>query len=182
MPTLTFHLAIPLPAALSPGQVIQAMHRYEPLITPNPFLVSYRRRPVDLREIVDDAFFRDDGQALAAFEVVDRIVLVPGLATKQVVIPCVMQRFDDGLRCRSFAAGGVRVWSTWRVQPAVTGAEALDNDVDGSPLPSAVAYELVEEARVECSVLVKPFVGRSFQAAHMDILRSVVREIMQQQA
>ncbi|OAA55575.1 hypothetical protein SPI_08259 [Niveomyces insectorum RCEF 264] len=230
MPTLDFAFACPLPPGCPPGRVLHALHRFEPLITPNPYLVSYRRRPVDLAEIVDDPFFREDGQALAAFEIVDRIVFLPGVATKQVVIPCVMQRFADGVRCRSLAAGGVRVWSTWRVVPAGTVAAGVttaaaaaaaaagkqegggrrrssresherqqqqqqtltppatpqrSNDSTasgggGGSGDSGRGYELVEEARVECSTLVKPFVGRSFQAAHLLILRTVVQEIMRE--
>lgn len=202
---LSFTLSHPLPPGLPPDRVVQALHRYETLITPNPYLVSFRRRPVDLREIVDDAFFREDGNALAAFEIVDRIVLVPGLATKKVVIPCVMQRFEGGMRCRSLAAGGVRVWCTWRVRPRGGGGRRAtnasrqsscvsDDDDNGSRLslstaattppatpPSAHApdgYELVEESQVECSSFVKPFVGRSFQSAHLTILRTVVLDIM----
>ncbi|CAK7245412.1 MAG: hypothetical protein STHCBS139747_006993 [Sporothrix thermara] len=254
MPFLTFHLAHALPANCPPQRVVDALHRYEPLITPNPYLVSYHRRPVEVAEIVDDPFFREDGRALAAFEVVDRIVLVPGVATKQVVIPCVMQRFDGGVRCRSLAAGGVRVWSTWTVvpagrdqsaaaapekknkrrsssrssrfsrddssrhkrgsssnpapasravppvqprpspsppphQPPATAATAAATS-SAAPTPpatppvahvlpaSGVDYEIVEEARVECGSLVKPFVGRSFREAHIEILRQVVEGVL----
>ncbi|KAL1899507.1 hypothetical protein Sste5346_002906 [Sporothrix stenoceras] len=233
MPFLTFNLSYPLPAECQPQRVLDALHRYEPLITPNPYLVSFRRRPVDLTEIVDDPFFREDGQALAAFEVVDRIVLVPGVASKQVVIPCVMQRFAGGVRCRSLAAGGVRVWSTWRVLPA--GQVVADNSSSSkrssvrtsrdegrrsrsnspaqtpvtaaatlaqAPTPPATppttngnnpagagagaivfpesgeGYEIVEEARVECGSLVKPFVGRSFREGHIEILRQVVKGVL----
>lgn len=245
MPLLYFNLSHPLPAECQPQRVVDALHRYEPLITPNPYLVSFRRRPVDLTEIVDDPFFREDGQALAAFEVVDKIVLVPGVASKQVVIPCVMQRFAGGVRCRSLAAGGVRVWSTWRVLPA--GQVAADNAASGSskrssvrtsrdegrrsrsnspaqtpqgtpvtaaatlahgqgPTPPATpptigshgpasnadgaivfpesgeGYEIVEEARVECGSLVKPFVGKSFREGHMEILRQVIKGVLDEAA
>ncbi|CAK7223479.1 hypothetical protein SBRCBS47491_005219 [Sporothrix bragantina] len=245
MPFLTFHLAYALPANCPPQRVVDALHRYEPLITPNPYLVSFRRRPVEIAEIVDDPFFREDGYALAAFEVTDRIVLVPGVATKQVVIPCVMQRFEGGVRCRSLAAGGVRVWSTWKVVPAGQpggggdGATAtidaaapskkrrsssrsssrddsrrshsnnppLPSSQQASPLPqpavvaatastaptppatppttnafpeSGEGYEIVEEARVECGSLVKPFVGRSFKEGHIEILRQVVQGVLLQ--
>lgn len=239
MPFLTFNLAYPLPAECEPQRVLDALHRYEPLITPNPYLISFRRRAVDLAEIVDDPFFREDGQSLAAFEIVDRIVLVPGVATKQVVVPCVMQRFAGGVRCRSLAPGGVRVWSTWRVLPAgqVTtestsskrssmrtsrdeGRRSRSNSPSQPPqapvaaaaplaaaassqalTPSATpptangnnpasstaaivfpesgeGYEIVEEARVECGSLVKPFVGRSFREGHIEILRQVVEGVI----
>ncbi|CAK7266655.1 hypothetical protein SEPCBS119000_002140 [Sporothrix epigloea] len=118
MPYLTFHLAYRLPANCPPQRVVDSLHRYEPLITPNPSLVAFRRRPFEVAEIVNDPFFREDGQALVAFEVVEDIVLVPGVIAKRVVIPCVMQQFEGGVRCRSLAAGGVRVWSTWKVVAA----------------------------------------------------------------
>lgn len=193
MPSLHFSLAYPLPAECTPDQVVAALHRYIPLITQNPYMVSYSRRPVELAEIVDDPFFRDDGTALAAFEVIDRIVVVPGFAKKQVVIPCVMQRFDGGVRCRSFAAGGVKVWSTWSVMTkADADASAATNNrtstdrstsTERPPTPPATPpagteYCLIEEARVECSALIKPFVGRSFREAHIEILRKVVKDVM----
>ncbi|CAK7203533.1 hypothetical protein SEUCBS139899_006267 [Sporothrix eucalyptigena] len=219
MPFLTFNLSYPLPANCQPQRVVDALHRYEPLITPNPYLESFRRRPVDVAEIVDDPFFREDGHALAAFEIVDRIVLVPGVATKQVVIPCVMQRFEGGVRCRSLAAGGVRVWSTWKVVPAgqsqaagsapskrksrsssrdggrrsqsnppqapVSAVTAASTPPATPPTASAfpesgAGYEIVEEARVECGSLVKPFVSRSFKEAHIAILEKVVEGVLAQ--
>ena len=196
MPSLHFSLAYPLPADCAPDRVVAALQRYIPLITQNPYMVSYSRRPVNLSEIVDDPFFRDDGTALAAFEVIDRIVVVPGFAKKQVVIPCVMQRFSGGVRCRSFAAGGVKVWSTWRVMTradaeasaTATAINRASTDARGRPptppatppatQPAGTEYSLVEEARVECSSLVKPFVSRSFRDAHIEILRKVIKDVM----
>jgi len=177
--TLHFTFPYPLPAELSPDLVLAALQTYEPLITPNPYMKSYRRRPVDLSEIIDDPFFREDGRKLAAFEVIDRIVLIPGVASKEVIIPCVMQAFDGGVRCRSYAQGGVKVWSTWTLRPAARDKEAA---LAADAADEAAAWEIVEDARVECSPLVKPFVGKSFASAHKEILRRVVDEIIRQSA
>ncbi|CAK7269356.1 hypothetical protein SEPCBS57363_003561 [Sporothrix epigloea] len=218
MPHLTFHLTYALPANCPPQRVVDSLHRYEPLIAPNPALVAFRRRPFDVAEVVNDPFFREDGHALAAFEVVEDIVLVPGVIAKRVVIPCVMQQFEGGVRCRSLAAGGVRVWSTWRVAAAVgrpkspppskhslfsrasregglrrDSSSPAPSTRQSSPQPAAPVspatppltsagegYEIVEDARVECGSLVKSFVGRKFRESHVQILRKVVEDAINQ--
>ena len=213
--TLNFTIPHPIPPSLTPTTVLRALQTYEPLVTANPYLVSFRRRAVDVDEIIDDPFFREDGVQLAAFEVVDKIILVPGLASKEITIPCVMQSFAGGVRCRSYAQGGVRVWSTWTLRPrppppeprqdldrgaaqplaargrAMTetlGAPSRDDEWrSGSSHSSTVSsglqggdweWELVEDARVECSSLVKPFVGKSFVRAHKTILKRIVDQIV----
>jgi len=213
--TLNFTIPYPLPPSLSPATVLHALQTYEPLVTANPYLVSFRRRAVDVDEIIDDPFFREDGVQLAAFEVVDKIILVPGLASKEITIPCVMQSFAGGVRCRSYAQGGVRVWSTWTLRPRPQPPVAPAHDTKAGPtllargraMSDAAAgrapgeergwrsgsshssassglqggdweWELVEEARVECSTLVKPFVGKSFVSAHRTILKRIIDEIV----
>lgn len=194
---LTFQIAHPLPPWVSPDDVLAALHSYEPLITPNPYLVSFARRPVQIDEIVSDPFFRDDGRQLVAYEVRDRVPLVPGLAHKSVTIPCVMQSFDGGVRCRSLAQAGVKVWSTWtlRLQEQRPSRDRRDRDAAGTGSDSdsvgpakttvvgmAAGWELVEEAKVECSPLVKPFVTKSFEAGHREILRKVIEGVAQRSA
>ncbi|KAH8882582.1 hypothetical protein GQ53DRAFT_456016 [Thozetella sp. PMI_491] len=168
---------VALPSYLTPEVVLESLHTYEPLITANPYQIGYERRRVDVEELVDDPFFRDDGAKLQAFVVYDRVPIIPGVgswATKEVVIPCVFQSFAQGVRCRAEAQAGVTVRSSYEVRRRgeVEGGE------DAIVSPGAGDYELVEIALIECGALVKPFVKRSFAAAHQVILQRVLEDII----
>lgn len=39
----------------------------------------------------------------------------------------------------------------------------------------------MEEARVECGMMVRPFVGRSFVGAHREILRRMVDKLVERE-
>lgn len=190
----TIELHFPLPAYLSPDLVVQHLQTYEPLIKPHPYLLRYNRRPVD-EDVTADPFFADDGARIECYEVFERIVIVPLLGvSKDIKIPATFQSSPAGVRCRADAQGGVRVWSTYEVQRRDLGAEferagRADSDgvarddlhdiVDGAGLssPGVGEWELVEYARVECSAIVKPFVVRSFEAAHRDLCQKVIDEL-----
>lgn len=165
---LNYTIPQPLPSTLLPSTLLTALHTLHPIITANPHMTSFTPRPLSVTEVVDDAFFRaDDPTArLAAFDVIQRIPIIPG-ASKSVEVPCVMQTFEGGVRCRSIAAG-VTVWSTWFVRRAGEG------EVNGGGGGMNGEWELVEDARVECGTMVKPFVGRSFVSAHKEILKRLV--------
>lgn len=201
--THTIELHFPLPAYLSRDRVIQHLQTYEPLITPHPYLQRHDRRPVDLKDIVDDPFFTEAGWQIESYVIVERVPIVPllGLA-KDIRIPATFQSFPAGVRCRADAQGGVTVWSTYEVARRDLGAEferagragsdgvghdGWDHDVlDAAGMSSpggATAggeWELVERAKVECSALVKPFVVRSFEAAHRDLCRKVIEGLKAQ--
>jgi hypothetical protein len=190
----TIELHFPLPAYLSPELVIQHLQAYEPLITPHPYLLRYNRRPVG-KDAASDPFFGEDGARIECYEVFERVVLVPLLGLyKDLRIPATFQSIPAGVRCRADAQGGVRVWSTYEVQRRDLGAEFkragragsdgvarddLRDVVDGAGLgsPGAGEWELVEHARVECNAIVKPFVVRSFEAAHRDLCQKVIDEL-----
>ncbi|AEO67225.1 uncharacterized protein THITE_2129159 [Thermothielavioides terrestris NRRL 8126] len=93
---------VPIPDSLPPARVIAALQTYEALITPNPYLLRYERRPVKVEEVVNDPFFLEDGKKLQAFVVSERVPIIPGVgswATKDIAIPCVFQSFEGALRC-----------------------------------------------------------------------------------
>lgn len=190
----TIELHFPLPAYLSPDLVIQHLQAYEPLITPHPYLLRYNRRPVE-KDVTSDPFFAEDGARIECYEVFERVAIVPLLGLyKDLKIPATFQSIPAGVRCRADAQGGVKVWSTYEVQRRDLGAEFeragragsdgiarddLHDIVDGVGLssPGAGEWELVEYARVECNVIVKPFVVRSFEAAHRDLCQKVIDEL-----
>ena len=81
MTSFTVVTRVPLPATLAPDAVVAALHAYRPLIEANPHLVNYERRAIDVEEVVDDPFFRDDGHMLQAFTVCQRIPIIPGVGS-----------------------------------------------------------------------------------------------------
>ncbi|ROV99486.1 hypothetical protein VMCG_06348 [Cytospora schulzeri] len=192
----TIELHFPLPAYLSRDLVIQHLQAYEPLITPHPYLQRYDRRPVDLRDLVSDPFFTEDGWKIESYVVVERVPIVPLLGiAKDIKIPAIFQSFATGVRCRADAQAGVTVWSTYEVARRDLGAEferagRADTDgvghdgwahdvLDAAGLssPGAGEWELVEHARVECNALLKPFVVKSFEVAHRDLCRKVIDDL-----
>ncbi|KAL8294934.1 hypothetical protein RB597_008355 [Gaeumannomyces tritici] len=178
MARMTITVAAPLPPSVPPQAVIDALHAsYEPLIRPHPFLRRFERRRLSVSEVVDDPFFEADGAKLEAYEVVERVPIlpVPGFH-KDIVIPAVFQSFARGVRCRADTSG-VRIWSVYEVRPLSAasgtgvGAGGADGGADGE------AWELLETAKVECNALVKPFVQKNFITAHRDILKGTIAEI-----
>jgi hypothetical protein len=172
---------VPLPAHVPRDSAIALLQTYRPLIEANPHLVSYERRSVGIHEVVDDPFFRDDGQRLQAFNVYQRITIIPGVgswATKDVVVTGVFQSVKNGCRCRADASGGVTVRSRYEIRrrgevPDSTGKP------EPPPGPGDGDYELVEIAEVSCGALVKPFVRHSFSTSHNEILQRVMDELVQ---
>ena len=171
---------VPIPPNLDPAAVVSALHAYEPLIAANPYLVGYERRAVPLHDLVDDPFFRADGLRLQAFVVRDRVPIIPGVASKAVVVPCVFQSFDAGARCRAEAQGGVTVRSSYEVRRRgeVPPGPGEKEDTGGKGKDVGYEWELVERAVIECGSMVKPFVKRSFASAHREILQRVIDHVV----
>ena len=169
---------VPIPASLSPAKVIAALQTCLALITPNPYLDRYERRPVEHEEVVNDPFFRHDGRNPEGFVVYDRVPIIPGVgdwATKIVVIPCIFQSFESGVRCRGHADGGVTVRSSYEVRrrgEITDGPELVVGPGDGD-------YELLDISSIECGAFVKLFVKMRFSSGHQAILRQVVDNLMQ---
>ena len=168
---------VPIPASLAPETVIAALQTYEALITPNPYLDRYERRAVEVDEVVNDPFFRADGQKLQAFIVYDCVPIIPGLgswASKQVAIPCVFQSVEHGVRCCARAQAGVTVRSSYEVRrrgEVEEGPELVVGPGDGD-------YELVDISNVECGALVRPFVRTRLSAGHQALLQQVIDNLV----
>lgn len=196
-------LHFPLPSTLSPDTVLQAIHAYEPLIRPNPYLQGFERLPVNRDDIVSDPFFLEDGNSwnLAKYEIHDRIPVLPAIGwMKDVSFPAVFQSFPTGVRLRAEAAAGTTVRSIYGVERARR-ADVDDDDDAGVPLgidgaarrppPAAAAaatqsrpggtgggWDLVERSHVECNALLKPFVQKQFEAGHRDLCQKVLDNLV----
>jgi hypothetical protein len=176
----SFTLRLPLPTHIPPEEVIAHLQSFDSLITPHPYLVRYERRPVALPDLIDDAFFREDGMRLSAFVVTERIKLM-GM-NKDITIPAVFQSFHNGVRCRADASGGVRVWSSYEVTPRKVATferaeEGSVNSEDGGE--DAEGYDLVERVTLTCSPIFKRFVVKSIEPAHKEICERMIEEMMQ---
>lgn len=175
-------IRVPIPSSLPHSSVLSALHVYEPLITANPYLVRFERRPVDVPSLVSDPFFTSDGLRLQSYIVYDRVPVIPGIMHKAVVIPCTFQSFDAGVRCRADAVGGVTVRSSYEVRRRGEVPLGENEKMDGrdggrTGNEDGQEWELIEIARIECGSLMKPFVTRSFGTAHREILDRVVNEV-----
>ncbi|KAK0642002.1 hypothetical protein B0T16DRAFT_292670, partial [Cercophora newfieldiana] len=171
---------VPLPAHVAPEAAIAAIQAYRPLIEANPHLVSYERRSVGVQEVIDDPFFREDGQRLQAFTVYQRITIIPGVgswATKDVSVPCVFQSVKYGCRCRADASGGVTVRSRYEIRRRGEVSDGTGKP-DPPPGPGDGDYEFVEIAEVACGSLVKPFVRHSFSTSHQEVLQRLADEVV----
>lgn len=180
MPT-TFDLELhfPLPPPLLPDMVIQAVHAYEPLIRPNPYLQGFDRLPVDLDEIIADPFFTEDGSNIAKYEIHDRIPVLPAIGwMKDVSFPAIFQSFPTGVRLRAEAAAGTTVRSIYGVERAREQAEGLSSTDGSQSKPKSGGWELVERSHVECNALLKPFVQKQFEAGHRDLCQKVLDNLV----
>jgi hypothetical protein len=173
-------LRLPLPTHIPPERVVAHLQSFESLITPHPYLVRYERRPVVIRDVIDDPFFREDGLRLSAYVVTERIKLMPGVG-KDIHIPAVFQSFHTGVRCRADASGGVRVWSSYEVAPRNAAAfEGADEEsLNSSTVDDAEGYDLVERVTLTCSPLVKRFVVKSIEPAHKEICERMVEDMIE---
>lgn len=202
--TFSLTLHFPLPPTLSPEQVVRNLHAYEPLIVPNPYLQGFRRLPVELDDVVNDPFFTEDGTNIVSYEIHDRIPVVGFLGiSKETKFPAIFQSFGAGVRVKVEAAAGVKVRSVYEVCPKrhhqqqddgfpmstttrrSSGSSSQDSVQDfyntqagALSLAAGGEWELVERSRVECGALLKPFVMKSFEAAHRDLCQKVLNNAM----
>lgn len=177
--TFDLELHFPLPPSLSPELVIRNLHAYEALIRPNPYLQGFTRQPVDLDDVVADPFFTEDGTDITGYEIHDRIPIVAFLGlTKDVNFPALFQSFATGVRVRADAAAGTRVRSVYEVcRREVDGAATLDGPA--GPAQGQAGWDLVERSHVECNAFLKPFIVKSFEAAHRDLCGRVIDYILE---
>lgn len=171
--TFDLELRFFLPPSLPPDLVVRNLHRYEPLIRPNPYLQGFERRAVDLEEVIADPFFTEDGTNITGFEIHDRIPIVASLGlTKDVKFPALFQSFAGGVRVRADAAAGTRVRSVYEVCPREASAG------DSQQERGVAGWDLVERSHVECNALLRPFIVKSFEAAHRDLCGRVIKFIL----
>lgn len=177
----------PIPAALPPGAVLAALHTFEALIKPNPYLDHFEQRALTPDEAAGTDPFFPPAAELYGYVIHDRVPVIPGVgswATLKVAVPCVFQRFSHGVRCCAHAQGGVVVRSSYEVRRRgeVT-AQGVGAWVGEGGRGTAGGrddgeYELVDISNIECGALVKPFVKMRFSSAHQALLEQVIQNLL----
>ena len=206
----------PLPCHLPPEEVVAALRTYVPVIKHQALVTRYERT-TELGDCIADPFFyggspvsnpkeRQDAPEqyqngtsyslgdgpFVAFNVYERITLIPGIASKEINFPVVFQDAPDGVRARADAPAGVTVWTVFRVRPKPTDSEDV-SPATSSPSTTRESswnvggweaevdrrreYELVEWVTVETNSLLMPFVSRSMEGAHREICQKVLDEV-----
>lgn len=184
----------PLPRYLPPREVVNALRTYIPVIKHQALVTHYEPAP-GLPDCASDPFFHggssvaDPGVAhnspesvregkLAAFNVFERINLIPGIASKEISFPVTFQDAPGGVRCRADAPAGVTLWTVFKVRPKPDDTASTGSGSDWeAEVDRRRPYELVEWVTVETTSLLMPFVARSMEGAHKDICQKVVDEV-----
>lgn len=155
-----------LPPEMPREQIIKHIQKYETIIRVNPNLDHFKRLyPEKIDHVFADPFFASDqgGADIVTFEIYERLPILPLLGISKVIkFPVYYQNFSNGIRARVDAGWGTTVWASYVVRP-----------LDGAELRRG-AWRLVEEVRVECNALVKPFVRKTCQEAHKNLCQRIV--------
>ncbi|KAL2106291.1 hypothetical protein VUR80DRAFT_6944 [Thermomyces stellatus] len=187
-----------LPRYLPPQEVVNALQTYIPVIKHQALVTRYERA-MGIPHCARDPFFHggspianpavDDNPpvsyrngALVAFNVFERINLIPGIASKEITFPATFQNVPGGVRCRADAPGGVTLWTEFKVRPKPRNLNAPSSAAGSAwdweaEVDRRREYELVEWVTVEASSLLMPFVARSMEGAHKDICQKVIDEV-----
>lgn len=186
-----YTISVPIPPYVPPSLVVAHLQTIDPVIRHLGTLSRYEPAQHRLPDIRDDPFFLANGPDISAFQIYELITLAPGL-TKEVTYPAFFQPSHAGVRCRANGAAGITGWADYNVQQSqqrASSASASASPLDGSaaamstPSPGAVAeawdYEIHETLLVEANSLLMPFVARTMEESHRDLLRKIIDEAAQ---
>ncbi|KAH8177700.1 hypothetical protein LIA77_02782 [Sarocladium implicatum] len=181
-----YTISVPIPSFVPPSLVIGHLQTIDPVIRHLGTFSRYEPAQHRLPDIRDDPFFLPNGPEISAFQIYELITLAPGL-TKEVTYPAFFQPSHTGVRCRANGTAGITGWADYNVQQSQQRASsASSSPPDGSsaamstPSPSATAeaweYEIHETLLVEANSLLMPFVARTMEESHRDLLRKIIDE------
>lgn len=163
-------IAQDIPKHVSPDDVIAVLQKHEELMELQPLVTGYR--PISAHESgaymgrSEEEHFKGVSSAeLSHYHIDETITIVPGIGEwgrKYITFPARWQNTPSGCKGWADAPQGVTVASIWTVKPK--------EGQRGS-------WELEEQATVECSSWLMPFVKRSFEGAQRDIARKLVDKI-----
>lgn len=163
-----------VPPELSREQVIAHLQKYETIIRMQPVVERFERiHPEKLDHCLADPFFTQDkdGTDITTYEIFERVPVLPFLGiTRLIQAPVYFQSLVEGIRAKVEAPAGTVVRTTYTVQP-------LDGDGAGEARRGGCKWQLVEDAHVECNVLLKPLIAKSFDEAHATLCQRVLDDL-----
>lgn len=158
-----------VPPELSREQVIEKLQKYEIIIRMQPFVERFERiYPEKLDHCLADPFFNQDkeGTDITTYEIFERVPIIPFLGmTRLIQFPVYFQDFAEGVRAKVEAPAGTVMRTTYAVRPL---------GGDGAEEMRRGGWQLIEEAHVECNVLLKPFIAKSFDDAHTNMCQRIL--------
>lgn len=160
-----------VPPELSREQVITHLQKYETIIRMQPVVEHFARiKPENLDHCLADPFFTQDkegGPDITTYEIFERVPNMPLFGISQLIrFPVYFQDCAEGVRSRVDAPAGTCLRTTYTVRPV---------ERDGVEQVGRGGWLLVEEADVECNVLLKPFIANSFHDAHTNVSENLGR-------
>ena len=168
-----------IPDFLSTADVIAALHDHDHCLTLQALTQGYKEIPTS-NDATSDSFFSPEHIGkIKTYEVTEGIVIIPGIGEwgkKYITFPVYFQDTPSGLKTRADAVGGVVLHAEYIVLPGGADAEV---DGEGEGVGDA-KWVLVEDVIVECSWWLMPFVRKTMETAHKDIVRKVVEKVAYQ--
>ncbi|KAI9701361.1 MAG: hypothetical protein M1820_006452 [Bogoriella megaspora] len=157
-----------LPATATRDQILAMLHDHSLMITLNPLVLNH-----ELASFTPVPKFRDDTDATNPrtathkYSITDKISYLPhGLWDSNMTYTGWFANTADGLRTWVQAAAGVEVQGLWFVREAMGGRGLV----------------LEEEATVNCSSLLKPFVEGELRKSHEVLHKRFLERLGQGQA
>ncbi|KAK0383135.1 hypothetical protein NLU13_9048 [Sarocladium strictum] len=180
-----YTIAVPIPPYVPPSVIIAHLQTVSPIIRHLGTLSRYETTSAELPAIQSDPFFHQSPAPISGFQIYELITLAPGL-TKEVTYPAYFQSSQSGVRCRANGAAGITGWADYSVR------QRSEDSSTGSPgmgsTPSTIAsegeeywheYEIHETLLVEANSLLMPFVARTMEESHRNLLHKIIDEATQ---
>lgn len=163
-----------VPPELSREQVIAHLQqKYETIIRMQPVVERFMKiHPEQLDHCLADPFFNQDkeGTDITTYEIFERVPILPFLGISQLIqFPVYFQDFAEGVRAKVVAPAGTVLRTTYTVRP-------LEGNRAGKVMRRG-GWQLIEEAHVECNVLLKPFIAKSFHDAHENMCQRILADL-----
>lgn len=162
-----------MPPELSREQVIAHLQKYETIIRMQPVVERFERiHPEKLDHCLADPFFIQDkeGTDITTYEIFERVPFLPFLGISRLIqFPVYFQDFAEGVRAKVEAPAGTVLRTTYTVRP-------LEGD-GAEEVMRGGGWQLVEEAYVECNVILKPFIAKNFDDAHATLCQRIMDDL-----
>ena len=164
-------ITVEIPKDISPDEVITALHNHGGIMSLQPLVTDSRSihpKDIAIENVSSNEERHFDGaniSDLSHYEVDETVTIIPGIGDwgkKYITFPARWSNTPNGCKGWADAPQDVTVASEWTVKP---------KDGEGE------SWELEEKATVECSVLLMPFVRRSFERTQREMAHRIVESV-----